>query len=84
MRMVILKRKMHNLYKEICKRRLALLLFYLVNSDILAFIIFYNMVSLIKDVDKSFMYLIKFMIFLFANCIFMNAADYILGKDADE
>ena len=51
MRMVILKRKLHNLYKEICKRRLALLLFYLVNSDILAFIIFYNMVSLIKDVE---------------------------------
>ena len=84
MQMVILKRKMHNLYKEICKRRLALLLFYLINSDILAFTIFYNMVSRIKDVNKSFMYLIRFIIFLFANCIFMNAADYILGKDADE
>ena len=82
--MVILKRKLHNLYKEICKRRFVFLALYLINSDVLAFIIFYNIVSPIKDVNKSFIHLIRFMIFLFANCIFMNVADYILGKDADD
>ena len=79
---MVIKRKLNNAYKYICKNSLQFTLSYLTISDLLALYIFINAEKMITDIDLSFNALIIFIIFTFANCIFVNIAEYILSRDA--
>ena len=79
---MVIKRKLSNVYKYICKNSLQFILSYLIISDLLALYIFVNVEKVITDIDLSFNILIIFIIFTFANCIFINIAEHVLSKDA--
>ena len=79
---MVIKRKLINAYKYICKNSIQFILSYLIISDLLALYIFINVEKMITDIDLSFNALIIFIIFTFANCIFVNIAEYVLSKDA--
>ena len=79
---MVIKGKLNNAYKYICRNSLQFTLSYLTISDLLALYIFVNVEKMITDIDLSFKALIIFIIFTFANCIFVNIAEYVLSGDS--